>query len=54
VEDRLAEEALRKQSGQEEVQVVIWSDKVPAIDEGDEVRARACVRDRHTSRSTKS
>jgi uncharacterized protein YcbX len=36
VEDRLAEEALRKQSGQEEVQVVIWSDKVPAIDEGDE------------------
>jgi uncharacterized protein YcbX len=36
VEERLAEEALRKQSGQEEVQVVIWSDKVPAIDEGDE------------------
>jgi hypothetical protein len=37
VEARLAEEAKRKQGGQEQVHVAIWSDKVPAIDEGDEV-----------------
>ncbi|ELR25011.1 MOSC domain containing protein [Acanthamoeba castellanii str. Neff] len=36
VEARLAEEAKRKQGGQEQVHVAIWSDKVPAIDEGDE------------------
>jgi len=36
VEARLAEEAKRKQGGQEQVHVAIWSDKVPAIDEGEE------------------
>lgn len=36
VEARLAAEAKRKQGGQEQVHVAIWSDKVPAIDEGDE------------------